>query len=302
MIDLTHRTVFQHLIRNDVWMLENIPEEYEIDPGTDIERLAEIFVEKYPAADRHTVEEAIYVDEGPVNHLVWLALDDYSRHEFFYYDTDPDDDVLRRLLSMSPNEKEMKLLRAYLSKRYAVLEPVHHAAFLSVPDKYLPGREPRANVTFYKNPVGEQIDVGINATPLSEEKEILEDIDQIVPASDLESFARNVVIAFYDEIEETARDHVIQGDVRRMLDEDTAFRYQTTKPLPDGIHPAYTGDKAELWQKPVSREPAIDGSQGFVQVWVPDDESAGFVFVTDGEYDQQQAIADVRESLESKLD
>lgn len=283
-------------------MLENIPEEYEIDPGTDVERLAEIFLEEYPDARRHTVEEVIFVDEGPVDHLTWFALDDYTEHEFFYYDTDPDDDVIRRLLSMSPSEREMKLLRAYLSKQFAVLEPVDYAVFLAIPDPYLPRSDPQANVAFYQNPVGEQIDIGLNATPLSQEEKILEDVDRLVPARDLKQFAQNVIYSFYNEIEEIARDHLIDGDVSSLLDDDPAFRYQTTKPLPEGIHPTYTGDDAELWQKPVSKEPAIDGSQGFVQVWVPEGESAGFVFVTDGEYDQQQAVDDVRTALESALD
>lgn len=282
-------------------MLENIPEEYEIDPGTDIERLAEILVERYPDAEEHTVEEAFFVDEGPIDHLTWFALDGYSRHEFFYHDSDPADDVIRRLFSMSPDESEMKVLRAFLAKQFGVYEPVEHAAFLSIPDTYLPGTLPRANVAFYQNPVGEQIDVGINATPLSREAEILDDVDRLVPASDIESFARNVVSAFYDRLEETAREHLIEGDVHQLLDEDEAFRYQTTKPLPDGIHPTYTGEDAELWQKPVSKEPAIEGSQGFVQVWVPEDESAGFVFVTDGDYDPNHALEAVRTALKSAL-
>jgi len=283
-------------------MLENIPEEYEIDPGTDIERLAEILIEQYPDAEHHTVEEGIFVDDGPVEHLTWLAIDNYTRHEFFYYDTDPDKDVIRRLLSMSPNEKEMKLLRAYLSKKFEVFEPVRHAAFLTISDKYLPGTRHQANVAFYHNPVGKQVDIGLNATPLSHEKEILADVDRLVPARDLQTFAQNVVYTFYDELEQTAEEHLIEGEVHTLLDEDTDFRYQTTKPLPDGIHPTYTGEEAELWQKPISKEPALDASQGFVQVWVPEDERAGFVFLTDGEYDQRQALADVRASLESALD
>lgn len=283
-------------------MLENIPEEYELDPGTDVERLADIFVEKYPDAECHTVEEAIFVDEGPIEHLTWLALDGYTDHEFFYYDSDPDDDVLRRLLSMSPSEDEMKLLRAYLSKMFSVFESIDHAVCLSIPDTYLPGSEPRANVAFYQNPVGGQIDIGISATPLSEKREILADADRLVPARDLKTFAENVTHAFYDELKQTAKDHLLEGDVRGLLEDDPEFRYQTTKPLPADIHPAYTGDDAELWQKPVSKEPAIDGSQGFVQVWVPDDESVGFVYVTDGDYDQRQALTDVRTALESGLD
>ncbi|MFC7195063.1 hypothetical protein ACFQL4_10995 [Halosimplex aquaticum] len=195
----------------------------------------------------------------------------------------------------------MKLLRAYLAKQYDVLEPVEHLAFLTVPDAYLPGSEPRANVVFYQNPVGEQIDVGLNATPLSHEREILGHVDRLVPARDLEAFARNVITEFYDELEAIAEDHLIDGDVQTLLEEDTDFRYQTTKPLPDGIHPTYTGEDAALWQKPVSQEPAIDGSHGFVQVWVPDDESVGFVFLTDGEYDQDRPLEAVRTALESAL-
>lgn len=86
-------------------MVNSIPDEYEIDPGTDIDRLADILLAEYPKAARHDVEEAIFVNEGPVDYLAWLALDGYERHEFFYYDTESDQTVIRQLLSWSPNRR-----------------------------------------------------------------------------------------------------------------------------------------------------------------------------------------------------
>lgn len=284
-------------------MLEDIPDEYEIDPGTDIDRLAEIFVEQYPDAVRHTVDEAIFADDGPVDYLTWVALDGYSRHEFFYYDSDPDSDVLRTLLSLSPNSDDMPTLQAYLNSGFDIVEPVEHAAVLAVPDPYLPGSKPQANVAFYQNPTGEEINIGLNATPLQKEEEILEHVDRLVPAKNLETFTRNVVYSFYDELEETAQNHLIEGDVLTFLKDDPDFRYQTTKLLPDGVYPTYTGEAAQMWQKPVSKEPDIEGSQGFIRIWVPENEtSVGFVDVTAGQYEIEQALNQIRDRVESALD
>lgn len=283
-------------------MVSSVPDEYEIDPGTDIDRLAEIFLAEYPDADVRSVEEALFLDQGPVDYMAWIALDEYDRHEFFYYDTEPDPAVLHQLLSWSPNEDEMRLLKAYFAKQFEVVEPIEAASFLRIPDPYLPGSKPSANVAFYKNPTDDVVNIGINTTPLQREEEILADVDRIVPASDLETFARNVINEFFDEIETEAEQHELEGNVRPLLEDDPHFRNQTTKPISRDVHPLYKGESAELWQKSISKVDVIDGSQGFVQVWVPEArDKIGLVTVTNGEYDHEEALMSIRDELEARL-
>jgi hypothetical protein len=195
----------------------------------------------------------------------------------------------------------MRQFQAYLSSEFETVQPLEHIAFLSVPDKYLPGAKPQANVMFYQNPLGNEVNIGLTATPLQQEEEIFADVDRLVPAKDLQTFSQNVVYEFYNELEQTAEDHLLEGEVSSLLESDSDFRYQTSKSLPDGIFPSYTGEMVELWQKPVSKEPAIDGAQGFVQIWVPDDETVGFVSLTDGDYTPREALDDVRARLETAL-
>lgn len=284
-------------------MLNNIPNEYEIDPGTDIDRLAEIAIEQYPDAIRRSVEEVIFVDEGPIDYLAWVALDDYTRHEIFYYDRDPDQDTLRRLVSWSPNKDDMRLLKAYFAKEFNIIESLSQAAFLEIPDPYLPGSKPSANVVFYHRPSTAEIDIGINATPLDRNEEIFSDVERVIPAKDLETFARNVIECFYDELITTAEQHVIEGDVAENLTSDPNFHQQTTKPLPDGIHPLYSGEAAELWQKPISKSTVVAGSEGFIQVWLPNSEDhGGLVSLTDGDYDTEQTLESVRTDLKTTIE
>jgi hypothetical protein len=125
----------------------------------------------------------------------------------------------------------------------------------------------------------------------------------VIPAKDLETLARNVVERFYDELEATAEQHVIEGDIADMLTSDPDFRRETTKPLPDRIHPLYTGEAAELWQKPVSKSAAITGSEGFIQVWLPNSQDhGGLISLTDGDYDTVHALESVRTALEATIE
>lgn len=283
-------------------MPSEIPDEYEIDPGTDIDQIAALFVDEYPDAIIRDFEEGIFVDDGPVDYLAWLALDGYDRHEFFYYDRDPDPSTVRRLLSMSPDETEMSLLQAYFTKHFDVVQPIEFAAFLEVPDPYLPGSKPGANVAFYQNPVDDVVNVGLNTTPLEREEEILDDVDKVVPAKDLETFARNVIHAFFADVEREVDRRELQGDVRGFLESDSRFQLQTEKSIPEGTHPLHDGQTAELWQTPVSNVDAVEGSGGFVQIWLPESEDGiGVISVTDGPYDGDKALDAIRSSFENRL-
>lgn len=102
------------------------------------------------------------------------------------------------------------------------------------------------------------------------------------------------------EIEADADRHTITTDVSEYLDTDPDFGYETTKPLPENVHPNYTDTDAELWQKPASKVECMDGSQGFLQVWIPVDEAAvTLVSATAGEYDRETVVDAVRKEIEA---
>lgn len=276
--------------------------EYEIDPEDGLSRIEELVLERCPSAVIKQVDEAIFVTDGPVDHLAWVAYDDYDRHTFFYLDDDPEEQEIQRYLGWTPSREEMPKLEAYLASTYDVYEPLDLVTLFEIPDPYLPGSDPRALVTYYHNTHYDQFNVGINAYPPQREPEILEHANKIVPARDLEMFLKNVMLTLGSEVEEEVEKHVLEGDVQRYLQRDENFREQTVRSLPDDIHPEYTGDEAVLWQKPASKVDHLDSAAGFVQVWVPvDEENIGLISITSGEYDRKSVLDEVQETLLAEL-
>lgn len=276
--------------------------EYEIDPEDGLSRIEELVEDRFPKAVIKQVDRAMFATDGPVNHLAWVAYDDYERHTFFYLDDDPASQEIHRYLGWSPSREEMPKLEAYLASTYDVYETVQLATFFEIPDPYLPGSDPRALVTYYHNPYSDQFNVGINAYPPQKESEILEHVDKLVPARDLETFLKNIVRTLGSEIEAEIERHELKGDVREFLQQDTDFRKQTVRSLPADIHPEYTGDEAALWQKPASKVDQLDSAAGFVQVWVPvDTENLGLISITGGDYDRESVLNEVQNALHAEL-
>lgn len=103
-------------------------------------------------------------------------------------------------------------------------------------------------------------------------------------------------------IEKDADRHTITADIREQLETDPDFRQETTNPLPKGIHPKYTGEPAELWQKPASKVGYMDGSQGFLQIWIPvDEDDITLVSATAGDYDREAIVDTIREEFQSTI-
>lgn len=229
--------------------------EYGLDPGDYIQRLVNQFCECCPKFSEQTVEEAIFVDGGPIDYLVWFALDDYESHTFFYHDDAPDQDVLQRFIFLSPSREEMSKFKLLLQKQYGVYSEFEIARLFELPDIYQPqfGERPRANLGVCHEPREDLIVSGISGTSRIQEQEIFEDIDKIVPDKTLEKFISRTVRTVNTRIEEDADRHTITADIWSRLETDPAFGQETMKPLPKGIHPKYTDTDAELWQKPASK-------------------------------------------------
>lgn len=278
--------------------------EYGLDPEEHIQRLVDQFCERCSKFSERTVDEAIFVDGGPIDYLMWFALDDYETHTFFYHDDAPDQDVLQRFVFLSPSREEMPKFKLLLQKRYCVYRELEIARLLKLPDIYQPqvGERPRAHFGFCHEPGDDQIVTGMSGTPRIREQEIFENVDKIVPEKTLETFISKSVRTVNTQIEADADRHTINGDIRDRLTNDPDFNQETTKPLPKGVHPKYTGTDVELWQKPASKVAYMDGSQGFLQMWIPvDEDEITLVTATAGDYDRDAIVDAIREEFETAV-
>ena len=239
--------------------------EYGYDPGDYVQQLVDEIISRSSRFTECSVEEAIFVDEGPIDFLVWFALNDYKEHTFFYHDDTPEQKHSDNLSSFLRRNKQCRSSkRCYRHTRTCTRNSRLHAPRNS--RTYLPqlGERPRVNLGICHEPGTDQVVSGISAVPRLQEQDIVKDIDKLVPDDDLEKFISRTVWLVNTQIEEKA-DRQLETDIQHLLDTDPDFRFKTTKPLPKGIHPAYTGTDAELWQKPASRVHYMDGSQGFLK-------------------------------------
>lgn len=276
--------------------------EYGLDPGDYVNEMLTAFQNRCEEMTEQHVEEAIFFDGGPVDYLAWFVLDDYTTHTFFYNDDDPDKEFLKRLLSAAPTREAMPKFKHLLNQRYETNTDLEIARLLVLPDVYEPqtGGRPRVNFGYYYEPNSDRIVAGLSGSPRMREPELFEDANKIIPDRDLDRFVSRTVEQVHAEIEAEADRHTIEQDIRPRLRDDPDCRLETTKPLPEGIHPKYTGEQAELWQKPASYVPSMEGSQGFLQLWVPVDEpTLTLVSVTAGNYDKENVVDAIREEYTS---
>lgn len=281
-------------------MPQELSTEYDIGLHDYLERVEKTITEKHPPTNVRDVDEVVFVDGGPVDFLAWFALDNYDEHVFFYYDEAPNAGILRQFLSMTPDEDEMPKFRVLLQHHYDTFERVDAAALFEIPDTYMPQYtpRPRAIIGFFYSPVDDAIAAGINAIPRTKRDSILEDIGKLLPGGDVERFVDDLVRDVVEELEADIERHVLDVDVRPRLEADPDFQRETTAKIPEGIHPEYSGTDGELWQKPVSRVPYLDGSQGFLQVWLPVDvDEYGLVTVTRGDYDSDTVVERTKDHL-----
>lgn len=283
-------------------MSQEFISEYGIDPGDYIQRLVDHYCDRCSKLSERRVEEAFFVDDGPIDFLIWFALDGYTDHTFFYRDEQPDQETLRRFMSLAPSEDAMARFKRLLQTSYGTCRELDIARLLEIPDIYQPqfGERPRANIGICYEPETDQIISGVSGTPRVEEETILEDVDKIVPERTLEKFISQTVQDVDAQLKKEADRQLIAANVRHRLARDPDFRHETDKPLPEGIHPKYTGVEAELWQKPASQVEYMDGSQGFLQIWTPiDADEVTLVDATAGQYDRDAIVDATRDAFET---
>ncbi|WP_317176109.1 hypothetical protein [Halomontanus rarus] len=271
--------------------------DFDVDSETQIEKLTEIIREECPSISVRSVEKVIAADGGPVDYLGWLVLEG-DDDCFFYDDDDPDQEALRWLMSISPRQSDLPDLKRILQRQYNEYAEGDLGVIIEIPDIYLPGTQPKVLLGMYHNPITDDLATGAVAKPVSQQDEILADIDKQLPARDLETFIMNAARTLQTDFRTEAERHLLDGDVTSVLEQDPHFRRETETDVPDGIHPGYSGKEAELWQKPVSRVDSLSGAQGFVQVWIPiDDDDVALVAVTRGDFDHEEALDTVRSTI-----
>ncbi|WP_243637840.1 hypothetical protein [Natrarchaeobius oligotrophus] len=222
-------------------MTSELQLDYDVDPGQQIDRLAEITHERYPSANVRTVEEVLVADGGPVEYLGWIAFEDYRDHCFFYHDENPDRETLRWLLSISPQRSDMPALKRVLKRSYDEYGETDHGTIIEIPDTYLPGSTPKAYVGFYHNPITDDVTSGILTEPLERRDEILEDVAKLVPARDLETFVLNVARTYRTELREQADRHVLEGDISSLLEDDSHTGWRRSANFPRRFIPDTRG-------------------------------------------------------------
>ncbi|WP_306055360.1 hypothetical protein [Natronococcus wangiae] len=99
-------------------MTSELQLDFDVDPEIQVERFTEVVCEQYPDARARHAEEVLVANNGPVDYLGWIALEDYQEHRFFYKDDDPDQKTLRWLISISPQESDMPRLKRVLQRLY----------------------------------------------------------------------------------------------------------------------------------------------------------------------------------------
>lgn len=269
----------------------------EQSPAVYVNRFAELVTEAHEPATTREVAETLVARDGPLEEVVWFALDGYDDHVITYRGANPDQHELRRLHSFSPSEQQMPQLKSYLNQHYTSQE-VDHAAVIEIPDTYNPhlGQNPGIRLGAYHHPETDQIQVGFKPRPLRHYERVIEDVGKLVPADDIEDFLDRIGYQLGEELQEEADQRLITGDIGAFLEADSNFRCETTTSIPERTHPEYEGMEAELWQKPISKVDGIDSSQGFLQVWRPLDEpDTGVVATTKGDYQERTVIEAVCE-------
>lgn len=271
-------------------------------PKEYLDRFAELLIEAHEQATTRTVEQALLATDGPLAEVIWFALEDYDEHVVIYRGDDHDQTELRRLHSFRPSEQQMPQLKAYFQNQYT-LRPIEKARVIEIPDTYNPhlGRNPGVKLGAHYDPEADQIKVGIKAKPLQHNDRIVEDVNRLVPADDVEDFINRIDYELGEELLEEANQRLLEGAIEESLAADPDFRHETTTSIPTGTHPEYDGREADLWQKPVSKLEYIDSSQGFLQVWLPADQSeVGVVTTTAGDYEERRVIEAFCERFEER--
>lgn len=196
-----------------------------------------------------------------------------------------------------PNASDVaKVFRSHLQSTYDRVQTVE-GRVLFLPCQYAPatGGRPTMVLQAYANPASESLSVGPTPRNTDAVQDLESCIAKNVPKDTVEDYVDQLVYRIDTAIyEEQVEQNVVEGINRSTL-EMLGFRHQTTKPVPEPLHPEYGDVEAELWQVPASKAAWADGSTGFVRVWrLPDDIGIIDPVNLDGPHDEEVAATKVQ--------
>lgn len=227
--------------------------------------------------DRYRVSARLAIDHGLT--VFYAHVPDRDVHFLLPFgDEESDPDELRRLERVvqgfdGPNATRVAdAFRTHLETTYDRLHSVSGSVlFLRCQYASAVGGQPTMVLQAYANPASDSLSVGYTAKRTDDADALETCIAKNVPTATVEDYVDRLVY----RLESTIYDERITRRVVENLQRETlatlGFRRQTTKPLPQVLHPDYDGVDADLWQLPAGTADWVDGSTGFVRVWhLPD--------------------------------
>jgi hypothetical protein len=189
-------------------------------------------------------------------------------------DDDSDPAEVRRLEAVvrglaGPNAADVaETLLTHLRTNYDRVERVD-ASVLRCRCQYAPalGGQPTMLLQAYANPASASLSVGYTPKHTDEPEDLEACVAKNVPTPTVEDYVDRLVYHIDAAIHEERIARPVIEEVGRDALAAHGFRRQTTKPVPESLHPEYGAADAELWQLPASNADWVDGSEGFLRIW-----------------------------------
>lgn len=244
-----------------------------------VDEFADQFADGYTGPiDQYRITASLAVDHGVT--VFYAHVDEQDQHFLLPLgDEESDSEELDRIEAVirgfaGPDAAEVaETFRTHVHATYDRIETVSGAA-LFLPCQYAPrlGGQPTVVLQAYANPVSESLSVGFTPRRTNDVEGLLDCISKNVPATTVEDYVSRLVY----RIDAAISDDLLSRNVVEELDqtalEALGFRQQTTKLVPESVHPEYGGTEAELWQTPAGNADWVEGSTGFIRIWrLPDD-------------------------------
>jgi hypothetical protein len=243
-----------------------------------VEAFGDRFEDGYTGAcDRYDVAARLAVGRGLT--VFYAHVPDRDEHLLLPLGDEESDPTERRRLESvrrgfaGPKAAEVAgALQTHLETAYDRVRTVDGCAcFLRCPYAPALGGQPTMILQAYANPESASLSVGPTSRHADDADELAACIAKQVPKATVEDYVDRLV----SRVDAAVRDDLIDRNVIETVERPTlearGFRRQTTKPVPQALHPEHGGCDADLWQVPASTADWVPGSNGFVRLWrLPD--------------------------------
>lgn len=274
-------------------------EDNEITFPDALPRYVDEFVDRFAAdytgpLERYQVTTQLAIDHGVTVFYAHVSeRDEHLLLPFGGEESDPAElsrleTVIRGFTCPDPSDVAAAF-QTHLQERYDRVETVT-GSVLFLRCQYAPrlGGQPTLVLQVYENPASESLSVGYTPRQTDDPQDLEACIAKNVPEPTVADYVDRLVYRVDTAISEELRSrNVVEGVDRAGLDAH-GFREQTTKPVPESLHPEYGGDEAELWQVPASNADWVEGSNGFIRIWrLPDDTGVVDPINLDGVHEEE---------------